>query len=135
MWDTGFHFGEWFVPGEEIDFPSLMSADKGVIATAFYRKSTHELTIIAGLLGKQADCVRALSYQLVDESQKGAVIDQLVKLIHEAGNHLGTGFLATPLLLPTLAASSEHQWVLILTGKFNRLLVAGSPGPKPVIKL
>lgn len=136
LWDTGFHFGEWFVPGEEIDFPSLMSADKGVIATAFYRKSTHELSIIAEVLGnhteaanfaelsenirkswqkeflsdageiiggKQADCVRALSYKLVEESQESAVIDQLVKLIHEAGDHLATGFLATPLLLPTLA--------------------------------
>lgn len=136
LWDTGFHFGEWLEPGVAVDFPSLMSADKSAIATAFYRKSTAELAAIAKIVGKndeakrfeelsaniraawqkeflneagevsvatQANCVRALSYDLLDEDQKPAVVAQLVKLIHEAGDHLATGFLATPLLLPTLS--------------------------------
>ena len=140
LWDTGFHFGEWLEPGVEVDFPSLMSADKSVIASAFYRKSTAELAAIAKIIGKtdeakrfaelsaniraawqkeflneagevtvatQANCVRALSYDLLEESQKPAVVAQLVKLINDAGDHLATGFLATPLLLPTLADNGQ----------------------------
>jgi alpha-L-rhamnosidase len=142
LWDTGFHFGEWLEPGAEVDFGSLMSADKSVIATAFYRKSTHELSVMAELLGKseeavkfaqlsanikaawqkefvnelgevqpatQANCARALSYDLLEESQKPTVVSQLVNLVHEAEDHLSTGFLATPILLPTLAENGQAE--------------------------
>ena len=34
---------------------------------------------------------------------RATVADQLVELVHEADDHLGTGFLATPFLLPVLA--------------------------------
>jgi alpha-L-rhamnosidase len=136
LWDTGFHFGEWLEPGVDVDFPALMSQDKGIIATAFYRKSTQELSVIAGILGKhddekrfaelsanirdawqkefldlkglvqpatQANCVRALTYDLLDDAQKPVVVQQLVNLVHDANDHISTGFLATPILLPTLA--------------------------------
>jgi alpha-L-rhamnosidase len=142
LWDTGFHFGEWLEPGAEVDFGSLMSADKSVIATAFYRKSTHELSVMAELLGKseeavkfaqlsanikaawqkeflnelgevqpatQANCARALSYDLLEESQKPTVVSQLLNLVHEAEDHLSTGFLATPILLPTLAENGQAE--------------------------
>ncbi|MEU8138900.1 family 78 glycoside hydrolase catalytic domain [Streptodolium elevatio] len=51
----------------------------------------------------QATYVRALAFELVPESQRAAAADRLVGLIREAGTHLGTGFLATPYLLPVLA--------------------------------
>lgn len=51
----------------------------------------------------QANHVRALAFGLVPEEHKAAVVRRLVELIREAGTHLGTGFLATPYLLPVLA--------------------------------
>jgi alpha-L-rhamnosidase len=72
LWDTGFHWGEWLVPGEEItDFEAFK--------------------------------VRALAFDLVPEELRDQAAAQLVRLIHQAGTHLQTGFLATPYLLPVLA--------------------------------
>ena len=51
----------------------------------------------------QANLVRALAFDLVPDEFRGAVADRLVELIRAAGTHLGTGFLATPYLLPVLA--------------------------------
>ncbi|MDV8147643.1 family 78 glycoside hydrolase catalytic domain [Arthrobacter sp. B10-11] len=53
--------------------------------------------------GTQANCVRALAFDLVPETARTAVTGQLATLVREAGTHLGTGFLATPYLLPALA--------------------------------
>jgi alpha-L-rhamnosidase len=58
LWDTGFHWGEWLEPmraGESVDFPALLRADKGDVATAFYRRSTELLARIATALGKHAE--------------------------------------------------------------------------------
>jgi alpha-L-rhamnosidase len=137
LWDTGFHWGEWLVPGEEIgdlnDYPAL---DRGDLATAFYAHSTLLASRIADVLGRgedaaryralsgnvraawraeyvggdgrltpdnQANLVRALAFGLVPDDLRPAVADQLVDLVRAAGTHLGTGFLATPYLLPVLA--------------------------------
>lgn len=51
----------------------------------------------------QANCVRALAFDLVRRQHRGTVTAQLTSLIRDAGAHLGTGFLATPYLLPVLA--------------------------------
>jgi alpha-L-rhamnosidase len=51
----------------------------------------------------QASYVRALSFGLVPDGLRAAAAARLVGLIGEAGNHLTTGFLATPDLLPALA--------------------------------
>ena len=51
----------------------------------------------------QANLVRALAFDLVDDRHRARVADDLVKLIRDADTHLGTGFLATPFLLPVLA--------------------------------
>ena len=53
--------------------------------------------------GDQATLVRALAFGLVPDEVRAAVAEQLVDAVQAAGNHLTTGFLATPLLLPTLA--------------------------------
>lgn len=52
---------------------------------------------------KQANLVRALAFRLVDDEHRARVAEDLVALIRAAGTHLGTGFLATPFLLPVLA--------------------------------
>jgi alpha-L-rhamnosidase len=51
----------------------------------------------------QATYVRALAFDLVPAAARGRVADRLVELVRAAGTHLGTGFLATPYLLPVLA--------------------------------
>jgi len=56
---------------------------------------------------RQANCVRALAFDLVRPERRAAVTAQLVELVHAAGTHLGTGFLATPYLLPVLADNGE----------------------------
>jgi alpha-L-rhamnosidase len=51
----------------------------------------------------QATHVRALAFGLVPDDLRDQTVARLVELIREAGTHLGTGFLATPYLLPVLA--------------------------------
>ena len=51
----------------------------------------------------QADYVRGLAFGLVPPDLRPAAAARLVDLVHAAGTHLGTGFLATPYLLPVLA--------------------------------
>jgi len=51
----------------------------------------------------QANCVRALVFDLVSPKHRATVTAQLADLIRSTGTHLGTGFLATPYLLPVLA--------------------------------
>jgi alpha-L-rhamnosidase len=51
----------------------------------------------------QANHVRALALGLVPEPLRDRTAARLVALIRAAGTHLGTGFLATPYLLPVLA--------------------------------
>jgi alpha-L-rhamnosidase len=53
----------------------------------------------------QANLVRALRFGLVPDEHRQRAADDLAALVHEAGDHLATGFLATPDLLPVLA---EH---------------------------
>ena len=58
-------------------------------------------------VASQANCVRALAFGLVSPEHRPTVTAQLVELIREAGTHLGTGFLATPYLLPVLAGNGH----------------------------
>ena len=66
----------------------------------------------------QANHVRALAFDLVPDELRPAVADRLVELIREAGTHLGTGFLATPYLLPVLADTGhlDVAYELLLPG-------------------
>jgi alpha-L-rhamnosidase len=51
----------------------------------------------------QANLVRALRFDLVPDDLRQQAADDLADLVHKADVHLGTGFLATPDLLPVLA--------------------------------
>jgi alpha-L-rhamnosidase len=51
----------------------------------------------------QANHVRALAFELVPTELRPQTAERLVQLVRAAGTHLGTGFLATPFLLPVLA--------------------------------
>lgn len=52
---------------------------------------------------RQAELVRALAFGLLPDELRPVAAHDLVSLIREAGTHVGTGFLATPFLLPVLA--------------------------------
>ena len=51
----------------------------------------------------QATLARALAFGLLDADETDRAVADLVGLIRTAGNHVGTGFLTTPFLLPVLA--------------------------------
>jgi alpha-L-rhamnosidase len=51
----------------------------------------------------QANLVRALRFGLVPDGLRQQAADDLADLVRKADTHLGTGFLATPDLLPALA--------------------------------
>lgn len=55
----------------------------------------------------QAAYVRALGFGLVPDELRAAAAARLVELIRRAGTHLGTGFLSTADLLPTLVETGH----------------------------
>jgi alpha-L-rhamnosidase len=157
LWDAGFHWGEWLVPGDDSahDLDAFAQADKGDVATAYLAHSAGLMARIAELLGRsddvvrytqlggnvraawqteyvdvagrltpdtQANHVRALAFDLVPDTLRPAVADRLVELIRKADTHLGTGFLATPYLLPVLADTGH------LDVAYELLLQDSEPG-------
>jgi alpha-L-rhamnosidase len=54
-------------------------------------------------LDRQDDYVRALEFDLLLPEQRQPAADRLAELVAEAGDHLATGFLSTPLLLQALS--------------------------------
>lgn len=75
----------------------------------------------------QANLVRALAFGLVPDALRPVAADDLVALVRAAGTHVGTGFLATPFLLPVLAdhghldvayelllQDSEPSWLVMI---------------------
>lgn len=65
---------------------------------------------------RQDDYVRALAFDLLDPGERPAAVQRLVRLIERAGDHLGTGFLSTPMLLPVLVdgGRADVAWRLLM---------------------
>lgn len=55
----------------------------------------------------QPNLVRALAFGLVPPQHRQRAVADLVSLVSQAGNHLATGFLSTPYLLPVLADNGK----------------------------
>ncbi|NEU63503.1 alpha-L-rhamnosidase [Paenibacillus sp. ALJ109b] len=53
--------------------------------------------------------VLALHFDLLDSTARKRTIDQLGKLVADAGNHLTTGFVGTPYLNPVLSDTGHHD--------------------------
>ncbi len=69
LWDTGFHWGEWLVPGEDpSDFRRFVAADKSDVATAYFAWSTRSRPDRAGCSAATSEAARyaALSAAAVD---------------------------------------------------------------------
>jgi alpha-L-rhamnosidase len=75
----------------------------------------------------QSTYARALTFGLIPKAQRAAAADRLVQLVRDAGTHLSTGFLSTPMLLPALAdhghpvtafdllaADTEPSWMAMI---------------------
>ncbi len=61
------------------------------------------------LNGTQAAQLIPLQFRIADQNKKTAAYDQLISDIKDNRNHLSTGFLGTPLLLPALSQRGNHQ--------------------------
>jgi alpha-L-rhamnosidase len=59
LWDTGFQFSEWKIPGEDItDMAAYQATDKGHVSTAYFYRSALLVAEIAAVLGKDAGAAR-----------------------------------------------------------------------------
>ncbi len=59
LWDSGFHWGEWLEPGEQVtDLAEFGARDKGDVATAYLCHSSRLLARIARLLDRDDDAQR-----------------------------------------------------------------------------
>lgn len=133
VWDAGFHWGEWLEPAagnpwspmndhgiiatayyhlsalllsralevlgdpDAARYARLAERVRDAWRTEFWRDG--RLTTDES----QANYVRGLHLGLIPEQDTDDAVARLVELVHDAGNHLGTGFLSTPWLLGVLA--------------------------------
>jgi alpha-L-rhamnosidase len=62
LWDSGFHWGEWLVPGDDLkgadEFEAFRRADKADVATAYFAYSAGLMSRIAAVVGRDADATR-----------------------------------------------------------------------------
>ncbi|AZH82022.1 alpha-L-rhamnosidase [Plantibacter sp. PA-3-X8] len=61
---------------------------------------------------RQDDYVRALAFDLLEPQHRDRAATRLVGLVQQAGNHLATGFLSTPMLLDTLVNTGHPDVAL-----------------------
>jgi alpha-L-rhamnosidase len=133
LWDTGYHWGEWLEPddsghdafGEEGIVATAYfyrAADlMATIARVLGRTGDHdryrelaanirhawqaEYVGADGRLARdtQATYARALAFGLLPADQRATAAARLAELVRANDDHLSTGFLSTPMLLPQLA--------------------------------
>jgi alpha-L-rhamnosidase len=51
----------------------------------------------------------AIGFNLLNESERAAAGDRLAQLVKDAGTHLATGFLGTPIVMPALSDTGHHE--------------------------
>ena len=81
LWDSGFHWGEWLVPGADLkgpdEFEAFRRADKADVATAYFAYSARLMSRIAAVIGRSED---ALRYQELAERVRAAWVAEFVLL-------------------------------------------------------
>jgi alpha-L-rhamnosidase len=71
LWDTGFQFGEWKVPGEEItDMAAYQAADRGHVGTAYFFRSAQLSAAAAAVLGRDPARYAELAERVRDAWQR-----------------------------------------------------------------
>jgi alpha-L-rhamnosidase len=51
----------------------------------------------------------AIGFDLLDEGERAAAGNRLAQLVEDAGTHLATGFLGTPIVMPALSDTGHHD--------------------------
>jgi alpha-L-rhamnosidase len=136
-WTRDFQFGDWLDPDAPVEQPWKAKARFDLVATAYAARSALLLSRAAGVVGDdalaaasrhRADEVRAawcrhdgesaartqtgaalaIAFDLAPDEEARAVLGEALALrVHEAGDHLSTGFLGTPVLLPSLTGTGH----------------------------
>jgi alpha-L-rhamnosidase len=128
-WRRDFQFGDWLDPDAPTAEPWRAKARYDLVASAYAVRTTDIVARAASVLREdpvaaryreraallreawwrnygdaaattQTGCALAIEFALAPDP--AAIGDALVRLVREAGDHLATGFLGTPLLLPAL---------------------------------
>ena len=132
LWNTGFHFGEWLVPGRTGEGFEICKETACYVAPFFGYMTLVKMSEIAQILGKNGSLYRdtaekfkwaiqtgfmrsdilpdylqglyvlALAFDLVPQELYDEYSSGLIKLVEESDRCLCTGFLATPFLLDAL---------------------------------
>ncbi|HVV36393.1 MAG TPA: family 78 glycoside hydrolase catalytic domain [Acidimicrobiales bacterium] len=136
-WTQDFQYGDWLDPDAPTEQPWRAKARFDLVATAYAAHVADLLARTATVLGEDAlaahsrarfETVRAawwehygdtaattqtgaalaIAFALVpDDEARFKMGEALALRVHDAGDHLATGFLGTPLLLPSLAATGH----------------------------
>jgi alpha-L-rhamnosidase len=131
-WVRDFQFGDWLDPDAPTEKPWQAKARFDLVATAYAAASAGLLARAAAVVGDeplaasaaaragelrsrwwrhyghdaattQTGAALAIAFDLApDDEARLALGDALALLVHDAGDHLSTGFLGTPVLLPAL---------------------------------
>lgn len=75
VWNTGFQFGDWVDPDAPPDKPGAGKADRYLVATAYFARTTRQLAEVAALLGHDAD---AMNYASLHARVRAAFRDEWV---------------------------------------------------------
>jgi alpha-L-rhamnosidase len=136
-WLQDFQYGDWLDPDAPTEQPWRAKAKFDLVATAYAAHVADLLARAAAIVGDEQlaaqsrdrfEMVRAAWWthygEAAERTQTGAALaiafdlvpddearfkmgEQLALRVHDADNHLATGFLGTPLLLPALAATGH----------------------------
>jgi alpha-L-rhamnosidase len=136
-WRRDFQFGDWLDPDAPTEQPWRAKAKFDLVATAHAAHVAALLARAARVVGEdalatwadehaskvrdawwrdfgevarttQAGAALGIAFDLApDEEARLALGEALALRVHEAGDHLATGFLGTPVLLPALAATGH----------------------------
>lgn len=138
VWSGDFQFGDWLDPDAPTGEPWRAKARFALVATAC-AVHVAELTgraasvvgaseMAASMAERAADararwwarfadeaattqtgCAMALAFDLAPADERLGLGDRLAELVRDADDHLATGFLGTPLLLPALTDAGHHD--------------------------
>lgn len=139
LWNTGFHFGEWLVPGKPSEGFEICKETAPYIAPYFACRTMYLMSEISSALGEDASFYQktaekmkdaivkglfdtdslpkdyvgayaiAFEFDLVPEKYFEEYKERLTSLVLERDCCIGTGFLATPFLLPALDKIGRHD--------------------------
>jgi alpha-L-rhamnosidase len=134
LWDSGFQFGDWLDPAAPPDKPYKARADRYLVATAYFARSTEVLSHAAAVLGLDAD---ERAYAKLARGIKGAfraryAPDGLVSSTAQAEIVLALEF---DLLPPEQEGAAAARLVELIEQEGFRLGTGflGTPGICPVL--